>query len=159
MYGNSVTERIQTFHRMHGNCIISKGWVYFEDGAVRENNPYGPLIEPSNDPHERAKKVLFYYKLKLQEAVCEFDNHKTALRIQANAGAQSNPAPPPPSQEALDHLKELRDQVKKLKDSVEKAEWDVENTLPEDLKRRRSESAKNRQDNQNFVSLLNEISI
>ncbi|QEG39393.1 hypothetical protein [Roseimaritima ulvae] len=93
------TEPIANFHWRHGPDYIGhNSRLYYSDGAWRENSSFGAMAEPSTDPVERCKMIAFFHKLKLKNELREFDAYK-AMCTHPHAT---------PSEDNLDHLKQLQ---------------------------------------------------
>ncbi len=121
---------IMDFHNNHsGNSddgfIIKQGWVYYKDGASRENHLYGPMKPPPEDPFELATLKCQFRVWKLQLAVEEFTVYKKGLITKASPGI-TNPYPSPPSPVEMEKLSALEKKVLKLKLRVERARAKME---------------------------------
>jgi hypothetical protein len=77
-------QRRNSWIKKHGDCIVIDGWLYFEDGAKAEENKWGTWIEPSENPIERQKAVVRYYREVFRRVVNKFRQ----LTIDAAANAQ-----------------------------------------------------------------------
>jgi hypothetical protein len=120
-----VRGRIQEFHERHGGeCYPDGGYYWYANGAHREVNPLGALIEPaetSNDrgKYELAEAKLNFHKAKLNAAVREFQDLKEDLRFWTpNDGGEA----------AFKRLKELRSIVQRGQEDVRKAQAALDNT-------------------------------
>jgi hypothetical protein len=153
-----IKERVAKFDNRHGAFVVIGNWVIFADGAKRECNPLGPLNEPPEDDWERAKIINQYWQHKLELAVEEFDLHKSSLLRMAKAHSRETFTPPPP-EEALAKLTELKKKVMKLRVKANDAEAAVEEAVPENIKQRAEEAEENRQRQQDFVNRLSKIEI
>src|SRR5437867_3730608 len=107
----SVKQRIQSFDQRHGgreaSVQSSGGWIYYRDGAKREAQPLGALVDPPTDSYELAQAVLNYYQASLARATTQFHELKEALSFQATG-----------SPESIQKLKALKDEVTGLRQSA-----------------------------------------
>jgi hypothetical protein len=80
MYDLSVLTRVQAFDAEHGDHVTHANWVFFIDGAMREAEPSGPLIDPPvADPYKLWDNITRYREVKLSRAVRVFDDLKEAV--------------------------------------------------------------------------------
>jgi hypothetical protein len=121
---DTVKARIAAFHQRNGGECFSDGTFYFyKNGAMRDIEPLGPLIDPP-DPRTRhgqlqlATNILKFYQLRLKKAVAEYDDLNTRLAHQL---------PADPDME-LKRLKELQANVDACKADVEAADKAVGET-------------------------------
>lgn len=121
-YGNTVTERIANFERIHGASVYDGVWLYFEDGARREGNPLGPLMEPPDNPQARQQNIVFYHKLALEHATDEFD----ALKKQLLA----NPGTHPDTDANLARLAALRATARRMTTKFRAAQEELKRLSP-----------------------------
>lgn len=126
-------QRCTQFDARHGGDAvqIAPGWLLFADGATRETNTMGPLIEPPDNPFQRAKLIAAYHEHKLSLVVAEFDHHKKRLLSEGYIGSDAEIA----------QLKELQTKVlaakKAWQDAVdEQNKSDPSYVPPEEAKRR-----------------------
>jgi hypothetical protein len=81
----SVKHRVTTFDTKHGgreNSVQSEGgWIYYKDGAKRETEPLGALVEPPTDGYELAVAKLNYARTVLKRGNDEFANLREQLRF------------------------------------------------------------------------------
>src|SRR4051812_1754533 len=104
-----ITHRVAAFDKRHGASIFDEAWLRFEDGACREINPMGALIEPPTDPYDRARRKAVYHKIIFERAVRDFDNAKRNYRGVIHANLNSHVCGPAPEQHgALSELNQLR---------------------------------------------------
>ena len=68
-----INQRLHEFDKSHGSFVCVNEWLLFEDGARRERNPLGALIDPPKDLLKRAQNVVQFHQEKLNLAVAEFD--------------------------------------------------------------------------------------
>src|SRR5688572_23839304 len=78
--------KIQEFDRRHGGESYADGnaFRYYADGATREVNPLGALVEPPSPSTPEGEWILesnklLFAKLKLQAAVNEFEQENERL--------------------------------------------------------------------------------
>ena len=115
---STVMQRVQQFDAAHDPYIyVEKDhWIYFHDGAQRDGNPNGLLIEPPDDPKERAQHIMTYWKHKLDRAKQAFRDHRReALLLAKNVCHESQVQP------LLQKVKELRKEVLLCKRKFEDA--------------------------------------
>lgn len=108
---NHVMTRVREFDRLHGTPAQLNDWLYFPDGATREVNPQGALIDPPQNDFERLQNVYRYHQARLAEAVRQFTNLKEALALGSAI----------PDFSGLDELKRLQAKVQELNVEVERA--------------------------------------
>lgn len=139
MNDSIVKQRVMAFHANHGaECSNDGAWHYYPDGAKRDVDPLGALVEPP-DPAtpqgewDRAQNKLMFWKCKLNAAVNQFDDLNTRL-------AHTIPADPDAE---LAVLKKLQALIGDLKEQVTQAETALANTrrgkTREEMRRRRDE--------------------
>ena len=149
---------IEDFHKRHGDDFIeSNGWILWPDGAHRENALYGPMVEPSDDPHQRAKQVRMYWELRLGRAVSEFDDFHRSLRAAAQASIRDGAAAPDDS--SLEELTRLKKKIVIARAALEAAETEVENTVPEQIRLHQAAIESRRQAGQKFAEKLSKIEV
>ncbi len=141
---NPVQENINRFREAHGESISDGAWEYFEDGAVRERNPQGPMFDPPQDKHELARNITFFWKQKVRLAeeafIAKKDELKGALR-----GSERGLAPPPPGtrEQVNAMLKKLQQEVLRCREKLAEAQTSIESSTPQhivDRNRERRES-------------------
>jgi hypothetical protein len=72
---------VQEFDKRHdksGRCLQHNGWWYWPDGACREYNPLGALMEPPADDKARLRNIATYHRAAVARAVRAFDEAKEA---------------------------------------------------------------------------------
>ena len=122
---------LKDFHVKHckgkgeDGFIIVQNWVYYIDGACRENHLYGQLKDPPKDPLERAKMIHRFYEMKLEPAVREFTTFKRSLIAASKANAL-NPYPQTPLESQVDKLKGLQKTAKKFQLGEERSRAKME---------------------------------
>jgi hypothetical protein len=136
-----ILQRIQQWDVEHGDDpILIGGWLYFRDGAKRENHLYGQFIDPPEDPYERWKLIAKYRGVRLERAVHAFDQKKHELRQQAQNVVLECSRPdgglPPavPGEEEFDQLRVLQGTVKRLQRKLDEARAKVEAHQPDWIK-------------------------
>jgi len=153
---NDVSHRrlIEQFDMKHGERIAMDGgaWYLFEDGASREDNwsGFAKMEEPPDDPHQRAKLQLAYRERKLGLALDEFQELQKNLLSHCSGNLKRQRCPASPDSRHLDRLRELHADVLNAKAEAEQARAEVEESKPEEVRRREAEDAHNRSKNQEF---------
>ncbi len=135
----SPHQRTAWFDEQHGKdeAILGESgfWILFPDGARRELNTLGALIEPPEDELERLSAIQHYHDLLLHRAIAEFRNLRQQLRWGVQAGGSV-------SDHEKQRLRDLREQVlghrKDVKD-VEKQIYDHPKNQRERESQRRDE--------------------
>ncbi|MFW6154880.1 MAG: hypothetical protein ACOC95_06655 [Planctomycetota bacterium] len=151
---------IQEFDAKHGpEYVVWDHWVLFADGAKRENVSYGMSAEPHSDPHQRAKDILMFHKVRLQVAVQAFDELKRELVTAAKYAQNERLVPLPPPSEALKELQRLKAQVEEYRQSVEDAEQVVVDTTPEAVLQRRAQNEERRAANSAYLADVQGINV
>jgi hypothetical protein len=114
----SVRGRIANFDKRNGgNPVYFNQWYLYANGARRESEPLGALIEPPDDEYLLAKNILQYHEARHAVAVRQFDNLKEDL---AMSGC--------PQPEGLDQLRQLRQAVSQRNQAVNNAKTRLANT-------------------------------
>jgi hypothetical protein len=133
----------------------------FEDGALREGNALGALIEPPGDPHLRAKRIRIYHEVMLERSVQAFHDQKTKILqiAKINLKAQFCGSPPVDVGQAEAELKQLRATAKKCKSNLDKARDAEEAAKPERLRERERQDVANRAANSALIDRLNKIEV
>lgn len=157
---SDVARRIQEFDNRHGNFVCYADRLYFEDGACRERDPIGKMVEVPPDKHQRAKRVLVYWKLKLDLAVRHFDTQKqhglAAAQSMVNYGGHIHDDP---NDQIVENLKKLKLEVDKIKAHYEEAEKAVTGTVPEEQKEKEQQTEECKQKWREHASKLQSIEI
>lgn len=135
MYSDAI-KYAEKFDAEHGDFVFVDGYLYFEDGAVRENNPMGVSILPPHDLLQRSKKIVYYWTIKLKLASEEFYLYKRKLIGATNVSLENPRYTTPPSLESIKTLQKLKVKAKAIKIKLEKAEADCESAIPEHIKAR-----------------------
>lgn len=106
-----VAGRIKAFdQRNGGNPVAFNGWFYYLNGALRETEPLGALLDPPEDEYARLTNIVSYHKGRLAQAVRQFDACKESLMFS-----------PYPQPESLDQLKQLQAVVGERNAAVQQA--------------------------------------
>ncbi len=126
----TVKARIQQFDLMNGDDGIRiEEWnaILFSNGAMRDINPFGQLIDPPKDWSPRSKLILKYHKTRLDWAIADFDQLKQSLAL-ADKRFE-------PDFNGLNDLKKLQGIVQERRAALEAAQKELEKTKPADLQR------------------------
>jgi hypothetical protein len=108
---DSVGSRVRAFDERHGDYVVFNGWIYFQDGAVREINPMGPLIEPPENAVKRQEKIVWFWQKKTELAIEEFTVRKRSMLVFVRAHINTKYAVPGRDAEQVQILKNLRKKV------------------------------------------------
>ena len=156
-----VKSRIKAFDDSHGNFVYVDGWLLFEDGAQRENNPLGALIGPPPDPLKLAKKIRWYWKVKLELAVEEFHHYRDQHLLHARTACKQQfvSAPLKPTEEVVEHLKELQKKVRACQGQLKAAEKVVEQHKPQRLRELEEQSERFRNEADTLIAEIENIEI
>jgi hypothetical protein len=157
----SIKTRVKEFDVRHGedSVVFNVGWLLFGNGAMREINPMGPLIEPPEDNYKRAKLVVRYHEIKLNLAAEEFNLLKHNLKLHAKVGLKERFCPPPPPQEEIERLKQLKKKVQKWQRKLEKSHKELENSKPAQLVERDKTNEGNRRANEDLLGEVERIEV
>ena len=117
-----VKQRVEQFDAKHGASVYTDGWVWFEDGAKREGNPMGPLLEQPANPVQRRQNIVRYYEILLDRKMREFDKLKKLLT--------ENPGLYPNQDENIQKLKILRCNARHYHRQLEAAQLDLRKARP-----------------------------
>ena len=158
-FDDSVGNCLAEFDSQHGESFVYDGWVLFADGATREVNPLGLLVEPPSDPYEKAKRIALYWKLVFEKAVRDFDAGRQYLADLAAENLNSQICGPAPEKGAMEELKGRHKAALNAKKKYEKALAQVEALKPREVSDREICDQHNRQSNSEIMSQLNAMSI
>lgn len=113
-----VMARIKEFDRRNGgNALRFNGWFHYANGARRDEEPLGALIDAPENEYDRLTNILTYHKGRLVQAVRNFDALKEELVMSAF-----------PDGEGLDRLKQLQTVVGQCNEAVNVAKSQLEAT-------------------------------
>ncbi len=156
-----IKRRVAEFDAQHGASVAEDGWILFEDGAAREANPMGALVDPPTKPWELAKRVLHYRDVCLKQAVAEFSQRKTYLLKAAAHNLKERLCGPPPADiaEAEAGLKQMQAKVRKCQKAYDAALKAVEDARPERLRQFLERDATNRSANQALIDRIDKIEV
>lgn len=161
---NGINQRIREFHEQNGgsdNCVVSGDWILYANGAVRERNPYGALIDPPSDPRQRAENIARFWKCKLALAVQMFDEYKFQHLGHAKLAVQQAVVPDilDATPEVVNQLKAFQKKARDCKKKLQTAEQELEALKPARLRQLEEMSRRNRETAQNMIQQLSEIEI
>lgn len=106
-----VKARIEAFDKRNGGHAVLRGeWFYYSNGAIRERDLLGALIDPPEDEFQRLTNILHFHEARHAEAVRAFDNWQERLLMSGE-----------PDRDALDELRRLRDVVGERNEDVNQA--------------------------------------
>jgi hypothetical protein len=156
-YG-SVKYRREEFDKRHGgNAVQVDEWLVYSDGAMREVNPLGALLEPDADPFKCAQVVVRYYENRVQRAVEEFDAYKAHLTSFTTA-CRRNGHPPPGATE-LERLKELQQTVQARQKELDAARDRLRDATPAHRKAREQVAAECKSASERMLSAIAGIKV
>ena len=161
----NVGDRLQAFddENENQNCsaIKSGAWLYFHTGARREVNPYGPFIDPPEDPRELAKAQAIYLKLVFNRASYRFSERKRdiehGLASCANTPGLINATPNIDETAITAELTELRDQVHQAHQAYMTVRDAIDETVPDSEKQRQERDQAARQSAREALSRVASI--
>jgi len=114
-----IGARIAAFDRRNGgNPVQWGGWFFYLNGAQRDTDPLGPLIDPPSDEYDLLTNILSYHKARLRRAVQEFDAFKEQALHSDNSCEK----------ETLAALNELKDTVSAMNEACVEAQKNLDNT-------------------------------
>jgi hypothetical protein len=77
---------VKAFNAKHGEFYSSGNQVFYADGSIREKGPYGVMWDATSADRNRPElewqvqtNIVEFYRLKLADAVAEFDELNTRL--------------------------------------------------------------------------------
>lgn len=111
-----VEQRIREFDARHGDSAKGEGFIYYEDGAVREAG-MGALIEPPAERRHRWRNIVCYHQIKLQRLVQELNTLVAELEVSLTHGFTG-----PLFDEKTEKAKKLKTQIRQRQRNLEKAE-------------------------------------
>lgn len=159
----SVKQRIEQFDTKNGDdAICIDGWLLFSNGAMRELNPLGALIDPPEDAIKRSRNIVRYRHELVQRAENEFKELKRQLLQQAQLSVQhaaANTPPPPPSNADLEKLKRLQELVQERRRQFADAREQLKNDMPEAMKEREARAVNIRESGMRLITALEGIKI
>lgn len=146
----SVVGRIRAFdQRNGGNPVDHNQWLYYANGAKREFEPYGALIDPPADEYQRFTNVLRYHEGRLAKAMHSFQNLREQLLMC-----------PYPDKAALDELKRLQTLVGERNAAVAEAKEQLANTdVAKQRERNRQSNAEQKAQRDEFRSRVRMIRV
>ncbi|HWA25700.1 MAG TPA: hypothetical protein VG734_08575 [Lacunisphaera sp.] len=159
---DSVRQRIAAFDKKNGGDGVEiNGAIYYSNGAIRDTEPLGALIDPPRDPQERCKIQLSYWQELQRRAVAEFDEVKSQYLTNAKVGLTEafTPALPWTEAQAVKKLTELRDNVRELQKRVTAARAELKRNTPQEVLDRRAHFSAARQMATAFVEAVESIKI
>ena len=155
-----MSNDIAQFDKRHGGDYIVKDYrCFFQDGAWREQSPFGLLVEPPTDPYERARRIVFYWKHVFEKAVSDFDAGKQYLVNVCGGNLGNSICGPAPEPGALVELRARHKVALDAKKNYDKAMKALEAVKPREVAEREIGDQHNREYNQKVLSELNAISI
>jgi len=146
------------FDEEHGPSMVDGFWLIFEDGSTREINPMGASLSVS-DPYEKSKGIVKYWQLKYDLAAEEFQNLKAGLANAAMTRQRASFPGPPPSQEQIDRLKEIKKKVKKYAKKYNEAAAVLEKHIPQGMRDLERRDTENRESCGSFLDEISKIEI
>jgi hypothetical protein len=125
---SEMTDRYDERHAKSGPAIYHDGFVFYPNGAYRENHPMRALLrEPPTDPMKNAKLRLLYWQILKERAEKAFWDRKNYLKHQQV-----------PTRTQLAELKKLQAAVMEARvpyDKVAKEIYDMEAPKRKDAER------------------------
>jgi hypothetical protein len=127
--------RLEVFHEENGgDCVLVNGWYVYSNGARRDENPVGALIDPPADPFERAKLQVAYHSMKVNAAVkklIERQDHWRNHALCIEKGTQANDLGPYKLAEIASELEALKQEVEKRRGPLAEAQALMEANAPQ----------------------------
>ena len=158
----TALQLVEAFHDRHGrDCIQINSWFYYSDGAQRDIDLQGALVEPSADDYERCKSIKIYYEELLRRATAEFEQIRSDMLKTAklNLKYPSNTPPPPNSERAVNQLKRLRARVAEYKQHFDEAKENLEAVTPHWLRMRPALDATAKSQNEEFAAAVGSVQV
>jgi hypothetical protein len=153
-----IKHRLNAFDAQHGASVMSDGWIIFEDGAVRETNPLGALVDPPTSAWDLARRKLQYHKIIFQRAMRKFDDAKAGYLALAHANLNSSTCGPAASvEEVTRELKGLQQKAREAKANYDRALADVEAAKPRHLRNVEQANIENRRSNELLLDSIKKI--
>lgn len=148
-------ENVKEFDRRHGECsVVVGGERLYPNGARRDVEPLGVMIEPPESDFQCLKLKVRYWQTLVDEAVQVFYDAKRDL-LQAAKGLSDRGFGPPELEEETTKLEQLQTIVKGRKRHLEEAKAELEKT-PEAQRARQAEiqAAENRASCAEFIDVI-----
>lgn len=160
-------QRVKAFEKANGNDGINLGdFILFSNGACRDSNPIGALIDPPQDPSRRASNIVRYWEARTMRARARFTEVKAHYVTHAKGAlAVANvPEPLEPIEAVTKQLQELQAEVLKCQTQLETAREQlgaIDRTTPEGQARQQREqrNAAARQANSDLLAAISNIQI
>jgi len=153
-------ERWVHYHGGQARAILIGTWFVYPDGAMRENNPMGVLMEPPADEEERLRLVVQYCEQHVREARDAFFALKNDLAQRAKANVrQQQFAAMPPSDEELARLSQLRGIAASWAVELDEARKRLADAKPDWRRQQEAIAAQNQQQNEAFLAKLDTIQL
>lgn len=161
---DSVKLRINAFEKRHGGPEVAvrvSGWILYPNGAARETNPLGALLDPSTDKLERARNILFYHETRLRLATEAFTERKRFYAENARVALKERFAPvlPVAQDAAVKELNELLTRVRECQAAVDEARKAVVAAKPQHVAEAEAQSARNKDAAQSMLNALESFKI
>ena len=155
-----VNGRNAAFDRQHGASVFIDGWFVYADGATRERDQFGLMMDPPADPWERARKISLHHRVIYERALKEFDEARHGYRILINNNLKMRVCGPAPAvDEAIAELKRLRNTAKRAKDNYDKALAAVEAARPKEDRAAERVDQLNRNDNEDLLAAIEKVEL
>jgi hypothetical protein len=135
---HGVAERVAAFDKLHeeqGPGLRSGAWIVFPDGARREVNPMGALIDPPREEIDRMRARTVYLKIRFEQANSEFNRRKheieAVLRSNLSAPGVSNTPASVDEAALVKELEQLRDKAREAHEELRLAQDEIVERMPE----------------------------
>jgi hypothetical protein len=157
-----VNQRIAAFDKRHDgeSAVLDGSWIRFADGALREKDPLGAIIEPPSDPNQCAQLRRRYRKLLLDRAVRAFDQARQNYAAMAQSNLQSQYCGAAPDvAHAVGELKQLLKKAQLAKAAYDEADKAVDATKPQRQRELQKLDADNRRANEALLAGIRDLEI
>lgn len=154
-----IRERIESFDKANGSCVVDGGFLLFESGGRRDINPLGAMRDPPENPYECSLLQLRFCEIRLSLAVEEFQVLQRQLILFARNSMKQKICGSSPDPEALELLKKIKKKVKFWQVKVNAAQANVEVSKPVHLRQREKQDEDNRRNCEDFLGELQKIEI
>jgi len=166
MYANSAFPNLIRFHHEHGpEHLLIDGWIFYPDGATREEDPMGMLMNPPTDEKDLTKHKLIYQKEILRRLTNKFAEMKSELAQQANMAAKTTSTTrmgvSAPTQQQIQELEKLAEKVRKQQIEVKALQEKYDDlVMPREERQRREEfAAETAQAGRDAMNKISEIRV
>lgn len=151
-----VTARVRAFDTENGrDCIRLGGMLVYSNGARRDPDPLGPLIDPPDNDYERNRIVVQYWEERVRRARGAFQK----LKRKCQHDADDPELPVEDTEGAVQQLTTLRAEIKATEAQLRDAKAALTACTPLEVLNRTRVSPAIRRHNADFLAEVAKIKI